>query len=327
MLLIRLMKSKSICLFLILSVAFLNRCRNITNTETLTLVAENNIVNSVIDSMSSMSLGNGHFIFSTDITGLQTFPDFYSDGTPLITWSDWSGVTENTPGRNSYRYQLGTIGLRILKKNGKEISVNDIGVPVQILNMSAGEIDSRFSIEDIPVHLKTVCHPDYDIISVKIISDLIGKRRLSIKIDFSDRIPSFPGTSYGSSRMNTTEVVSDTNNLLIFDRSRNNDKYKVMIWLNDAHVINISQNIYYLEPDGSDSTYSFSCQFLNNPEDGRIQDFGETETASRDSWEKFWSTIGNTDLRKIKGAQSKQLTADLIRSLYYKRLHSFLNEK
>jgi hypothetical protein len=86
--------------------------------------------------------------------------------------------------------------------------------------------------------------------------------------------------------MNTTEVLSDTNNLVIFDRSRNNDKYKVMIWLNDAHVINISQNIYYLEPDGSDSTYSFSCQFLNNPEDGRIQDFGETETASRESWEK-----------------------------------------
>ena len=321
------MKSKSICLFLILSVVLLNRCRNITNTETLTLVAENNIVNSVIDSMSSMSLGNGHFIFSTDITGLQTFPDFYSDGIPLITWSDWSRVTENTPGGNSYSYQLGMIGLRILKKNGKEISVNDIGAPVQILNMSAGEIDSRFRIEDIPVHLKTVCHPDYDIISVKIISDLIGKKQLSIKIDFSDRAPSLPGASYSSSRMNTTEVLSDTNNLVIFDRSRNNDKYKVMIWLNDAHVINISQNIYYLEPDGSDSTYSFSCQFLNNPEDGRIQDFGETETASRESWEKFWITIGNTDLRKIKGAKSKQLTADLIRSLYYNRLHSFLNEK
>ncbi len=210
---------------------------------------------------------------------------------------------------------------------GRKYPSHDIGAPLQILNMLAGEIDSRFSIEDMPVHLKTVCHPDYDIISVKIISELIGKKQLSIKIDFSEKAPSLPGTSYSSSPMNSTEVASDTNNLLIFDRSRNNDKYKVMIWLNDAHVINISQNIYYLEPDGSDSTYSFSCQFLNNPEDGRIQDFGETETASRDSWEKFWSTIGNTDLRKINGAQSKQLTANLIRSLYYKRLHSFLIEK
>ncbi len=117
------MKSKSIFLCLILSVALLNRCRNITKTETLTLVAENNIVNSVIDSMSSMSLGNGHFIFSTDITGLQTFPDFYSSAIPLITSSDWSRVTENTQGGNTYSYQLATIGLRILKKNGKEISV------------------------------------------------------------------------------------------------------------------------------------------------------------------------------------------------------------
>lgn len=100
-----------------------------------------------------------------------------------------------------------------------------------------------------------------------------------------------------------------------------------MIWLNDAHLINISQHIYYLEPDRSDSTYSFSCQFLNNPENGRVQNFAETEAASRRSWEKFWTTTVIKDYRKIKGAQGKQVTADLIRSLYYNRLHSFFNEK
>ena len=298
------MKSKSIWLLLILSIVLLNRCGNNTKNETLTLVRKNNIVNSVIDSMSSMSVGNGHFIFSADITGLQTFPDFYSGGIPLITRSDWSSYIGNLPGGTSYSYQLGNVGLRVLKKNGIEISTTDIEAPVQSLNMSTGEIESMFRIEDTPVHLKTVCHSDYDMISVKIISELIRKKQLSIKIDFSDRASSLPDTSYRSSRRNTTEVLSDTNNMAIFERNLNNDKYRVMIWLNDAHLINVSQHVYYLEPDRSDSTYSFSCQFLNNPEDGRIQDFGETETASRKGWEKFWITNGNTDFRKIEEAQS-----------------------
>lgn len=321
------MKNKTFSLILFVFIIFVNSCRNNPEIDPFTLVSRNNIENSIIDSLSSMSVGNRHFIFTVDITGLQTFPDFYSGVNPLITMSDWGLHRGNNPGSYSYSYHLGMMGLKILKENGKEISIRDIEAPVQKLNLWTGEIDSRFNIENITVHLMTVCHPDYDMISVKIISDLIRKKRLSIKINFSPGVTSPTGHDFGSSLMNTTKVLSDTNNLVIFDRSQNNNDYNVMVWCNDADLNKIAQHLYSLEPDRSDSIYSFSCQFLNNPETGRIQNFGETEAASRKSWGKFWTTGSTIDFKRFTGPQSRELERNIIRSTYFNKLHFFYNTK
>ena len=42
-----------------------------------------------IDSLASLTVGNGGFAFTVDATGLQTFPEKYSNGVPLGTMSDW----------------------------------------------------------------------------------------------------------------------------------------------------------------------------------------------------------------------------------------------
>lgn len=42
------------------------------------LVTRHNPVLTVPDKLSPLSVGNGEFAFTTDITGLQTFPEFYS---------------------------------------------------------------------------------------------------------------------------------------------------------------------------------------------------------------------------------------------------------
>lgn len=41
------------------------------------LVNRNNPQFSAFDSLASLSVGNGEFAFTVDITGLQTFPDAY----------------------------------------------------------------------------------------------------------------------------------------------------------------------------------------------------------------------------------------------------------
>ena len=42
-----------------------------------------------IDSLSSLSVGNGNFAFTVDATGMQSFPDAYANGVPLGTESVW----------------------------------------------------------------------------------------------------------------------------------------------------------------------------------------------------------------------------------------------
>ena len=53
------------------------------------VLTRNNPHVNAIDSLASLSVGNGHFAFTVDATGLQTFPETYRNGIPLGTMSDW----------------------------------------------------------------------------------------------------------------------------------------------------------------------------------------------------------------------------------------------
>src|SRR5687767_563119 len=49
------------------------------------------------DAQAPLSLGNGEFAFTVDVTGLQTFPDAFNDTIPLGTLSNWGWHTAPNP--------------------------------------------------------------------------------------------------------------------------------------------------------------------------------------------------------------------------------------
>jgi hypothetical protein len=49
------------------------------------------------DALEPLSVGNGEFYFTADITGLQTFPEFHSKGIPLCILSNWIGASGARP--------------------------------------------------------------------------------------------------------------------------------------------------------------------------------------------------------------------------------------
>ena len=61
------------------------------------LVARNNPQVSSFDSLASLSVGNGEFAFTVDVTGLQTFPVAYKKGVPLGTQSQWGWHSFGNP--------------------------------------------------------------------------------------------------------------------------------------------------------------------------------------------------------------------------------------
>jgi hypothetical protein len=350
------MKKNSISFALIVLILSLNGCIHNSEIDRYSLVTRHNIINSSIDSLSSLSVGNGGFAFTVDITGLQTFPEFYSRGISLGTMSDWGWHTGANPenfqledvyktydvhGRkvdyvhqfrmnedtekaaasdwlrsNPHRIHLGMIGLQILKEDGSEILISDIKDPVQKLNLWTGEIESRFLIEGEPVHLKTVCHPDSDLISVKVISTLIKKRRLNIKITFPLGVSTPNGYDFNSPDKHTTQILADTNGVTIFSRTQDSDKYGVTLMRNNAELKVAAMHTYYLVPQQSDSVYSFSCQFSETPGRGQIPDFDETGEASRKNWEQFWSTGGAVDFSACTDPRAKELERRVILSRY-----------
>ena len=56
------------------------------------LVSRHNIIQTKVDKLSPLSVGNGRFCYTTDITSMQTFPELYREGIPLSTMSEWVGI-------------------------------------------------------------------------------------------------------------------------------------------------------------------------------------------------------------------------------------------
>lgn len=175
-----------------------------------------------LDSLSSLSVGNGKFAFTVDATGLQTFPDSYKNGVPLGTQSEWGWDSfKNTEGykldeslrtyqqygravtyvvqvkkpernkaasdwfrQNVHRLQLGNLGFDITLENGKPAGPQDIKNIRQVLDPWTGEIKSSFTVENQLVEVLTVCHQTDDLISVKVKSELVQAGRLKIRLRF-----------------------------------------------------------------------------------------------------------------------------------------------
>jgi hypothetical protein len=72
------------------------------------LVTRHNVTLTSIDPHAPIMLGNGNLGFTADITGLQTFPEQYSELSPLLTMAQWAwhsfpnpnGYTEQDEGNN-----------------------------------------------------------------------------------------------------------------------------------------------------------------------------------------------------------------------------------
>jgi hypothetical protein len=353
------MKSRCACLVSFIIIILSIGCSQKTSIDRYALVRRHNIENTIIDSLNSLSVGNGEFAFTVDVTGLQTFPDFYSKGISLGTMSNWGWHTGENPqnyklsdvyrtwqvhGRpvdyvhqfrtgedinkvaasdwlraNPHRIHLGMIGLYMTKKDGSEITINDISNNVQKLNLWTGEIESRFEVDGRLVVIKTVCHPDIDQISARIESDLIKEKRLRIKISFPLGTAQPNGYDFNDPDRHLTTIVSDSNDETLFERKQDNDRYYVKVLHKNGILKEATRHSYFIEPQG-ETDFEFSCRFNSGNIEDQTEDFASTEEASRMSWEKFWSAGGAVDFSECSDPRAFELERRVILSQYLTRI-------
>jgi hypothetical protein len=349
-------------LYLISFSAFItfSSCSSNVKIDRFSLVNRHNIEVSKTDSLNSLSVGNGKFAFTVDITGLQTFPDYYSKGIPLGTMSEWGWHTAENPekyqlsevyktydvhGRNidyvhrftdkkdsirtgasdwlrenPHRIHLGMVGLQIIKKDGSEISLKDIEKPVQRLNLWTGEIISSFSAEGVPVELKTVCHPGMDLISVRIESKLITEKRLKVKLNFPLGISAPVGYDFNSPDRHSTRIVSDNKIDILFERKQDNDIYFTRVTKGEANLKEAEKHLFYLEPKTENQIYEFSVQFSKQIPENESISFVKTESASSESFKSFWTGGGAVDFSECTDPRAFELERRVILSRYLTRI-------
>ena len=188
------------------------------------VVTRNNPKVKEADPLSSLSVGNGRFAATVDITGLQSYPEYYENGVPLTTMSDsgWHSFP-NTEGLkheetlrsmnlhnreslyaveykedgtrskkateyfrvNPHRLNLGTIGLELLDSNGEVIPIDSLTQINQELALWDGKIDSEFRADGVPVEVITAVSDNKDALFSRIKSPLLSEGRAYVSLRFS----------------------------------------------------------------------------------------------------------------------------------------------
>jgi hypothetical protein len=303
------------------------------------------------DPLSPFSVGNGKFAFTADITGLQTFPDFYEKGIPLATQSDWGWHTvpvpndytlesateyfdaygrrvpyaslQNTPAgqwlrANPHRLHLGRIGFQLSDPAGAEIEIGDIDAINQSVDLWQGVIHSSFQIGGIPVGVETACHPDIDQISARIRSGLLGTGQIRIRLDFPYGSMAWgkdPADWTGPDR-HRSEIIAQTAHSAVIKRTLDADRYYVSVhWAGDAVLSQSASHAFLLTINGS-NRFEFSARFSKTDLVDPAPSAQTTLEASEEYWKKFWQSGGAVDLSQSKDSRAHELERRIILSRY-----------
>jgi rhamnogalacturonyl hydrolase YesR len=189
------------------------------------VITRNNPIVNEADPLASLTVGNGHFAATVDVTGLQSFPFDYEAGVPLNTMSDWGWHSfKNTNnlqrsetekaydfghghkeiyavefkkggGRdqqateyfrvNPHRLNLGTIGFELKDKSGNKIALKDLKNINQELMLWDGKIESKFTADGTNVEVTTACMQDKDCMFARVKSEMLKDQRATISIKFA----------------------------------------------------------------------------------------------------------------------------------------------
>ena len=265
------------------------------------LVSRNNPVVTMADTLASLSVGNGGFAFTTDVTGLQTFPEYYKNGVPLGTQSEWGWhsfdnteglrieesyqkfdfghghrelyATEfKTPGRardaanyfrqNPHRLHLGCIGLELAG-----VKPGDIRKARQTLDMWTGKISSRFTVNGERFTVTTVCHPDRDIIASKVdlrpqTSDLRPQTpAINLRFPYPTGGHSDDACDWTADDKHQTELVSQTEHGAVLKRTIGKTAYYVVLNWEEQAQLKEKSKNYWVL-EAEGAQLTFSCEFL-----------------------------------------------------------------
>jgi hypothetical protein len=318
------------------------------------LVTRHNPVVRKLDPFSALTVGNGNFAFTCDVTGLQTFPDDYEKEFPLCTMAQWAWHTTPAPAgiraedfrykefdvhgrkvgyatdatgqqalfdwlrQNPHRLHLGRVGLILKKADGSLAASSDVTAVEQTLDLWTGTITSRFEVASQPVVVRTCSHPDRDALAVRIESKLVESGSVALRIAFPYGSPEVPMADWNSADKHQTKcAIGDRR--ADFSRTLDKDHYSAAISWNDGHFDQTAAHEFVLH--GSGNALECVIQFSPDEKIDANPAIEATFQASQTHWQNFWQTGGAIDLSGSTDPRAPELERRIVLSQYNTALH------
>ena len=327
------------------------------------LVTRHNPVVRKPDCLLPLSVGNGEFAFTVDVTGLQTFEDYYSHGMPLATQAQWGWHSMPNPagysverfpltyydscgrrvgllwdgveGRaeevrwlraNPHKLHLGRMGFVLRSSDGRDVYLEQLSGIKQKLDLWTGTIESRFEIEGKSVSVRTCCHPQLDLIALHVESDLVGSGRLEVELHFPYGVGHYDRTFQSWSKRTAdwtrpdshqTRLIAGNSGRFDFERTLNGDRYYVAVASDpSAEQVQPAKHRFVLSAPSGSRTFDLVAAFSPKPIPPRLPTVEQTLSASRQHWERFWTTGGAVELAESANPQARELERRIVLSQY-----------
>ena len=325
------------------------------------LVTRHNIVVHSLDPNGAMAVGNGSFAFNFDVTGLQSFPEFYAKTMPIGILSDWgwhsfpnpNGYTlDNFPmtaipkyGRqfifpsastshptpdaaylrgNPHRFGLGRIGLEMTHPDGSPVLIADLKDITQTLDLWAGILTSSFTVDGVSVRVVTSAHPTRDEVATRVTSPLIAAGRLKLRIAFPYASDSF-GPDYQDwthPELHTTVLTHLSPTSAEFDRTLDATQYYVYArWSRGASLAETGPHQFLLSSHASQIELTAWFSDAFFRVAPTPDSVAAVESASRTAWRHYWTTGGVIDLSGNTDPRAAELERRIVLSQYVMAVH------
>jgi len=350
--------------FLLFLILFLSGGHSVNSASTDTkpidrfdLVNRHNVVLHEIDAMSVMTIGNGDFGYTADVTGMQSLQAYYyKNGIPLETRATWAwhsfpntghlkledamkasdfhgrpvyyASNQHSPAgdyfrKNPHPIPMGQISLT--RGNNQPLIAEMIQDIDQKLDLWTGKISSHYKIDGIPVLVETISHPQKSLLAFKIKSDLLKKGELKpafrfpYSYDFSKK--NKPEFDWSKPDRHRTEIITHDTRKVVLQRTIDSSRYFITIhWQGTAEWQKDAQQHFSLDCSGSDSLL-LVCEFTSAPVKEAIPSFEDTQKAYAQSWKDYWTTGGAVDLSASTDPRAFELERRIVLSQYLMKVN------
>lgn len=312
------------------------------------LVNRNNPKLTAVDTLGSLTVGNGEFAYTVDITGMQTFPVEYSKGMPLGTQSQWGwhsftnvngykheetlreydfgrGKTElyavqyNEKGRqqeaanyfrvNPHRLHLGSVGLEL-----NDASLSDIKNPDQTLDMWNGKISSKFEVNNTTYQVETSAHPNKDMIAVRVKTEGV-KPAIKFRFPYPTGNHTDDASDWNAIDKHSSTIIQQTENSALIKRQLDTTVYYVNVeWENKAKLTEKYKNYFVLQSDENEINFTsrFSAELPDTKNISTIQTLADAGKF----WNDFWTKGAAVDFSECTDERAKELERRVVLSQY-----------
>ncbi|WP_296172406.1 hypothetical protein [uncultured Brevundimonas sp.] len=318
------------------------------------LAQRHNVTLTAIDRHAPIQLGNGDLGFTADITGLQTFPEQYSELAPLLTMAQWAwhsfpnpeGYTEQNglvnvpvPGRgeqpyawmkswaeaetnpaftwlraNPHRISLSRIGLSF--NDGRSLDFAKVANTRQTLDLWTAALTSRFTYDGQPVEVVTRVHPTLDMVMVEITSPLVASQGLGVQVRYPGVNPAInpDPTGFDATGAQSLDVVAFDTGDVRVRRTLDDTTYYSGI-IASGKIEQNGADAFRVAASGRDRL-TVMVRFDQEADTTKAPAYSASVQAVTRHWNAFWTEGGAVDFTGSTDPRAAELERRVVLSQY-----------